>query len=239
MPYPFRRSRRPNYRRRFRRRTRYNPGLRALRAVRAMKKRQELKEFDHVYGDRQLFPANQAPLESDMFDLYTLNDIPQGQQGNQRIGTSVNPTSVSIRMQLRFKQFGANPDDSTQPSPVRIILFIWKPTTAAVGPNTILEPQANYENYINAFYKDSQKFNKKILFDHTYYNHDFFDPVRYIDIKRSIPKRYQFQYNNPNAEPTQNYLHLLVINGPGNATFVPPEENLIYRFISRLRYKDN
>ena len=243
MPY-VRRNRFP-LSRRWRRRLPYRRSARpiarlALRRVNRVLNNQELKLHIDPFNQILLDSANSFDMNpSGHLMQVTLHDnIPQGSQPQQRIGQSVNPTSIDIRIELQ--KFDRSSVVDNLPWNYRIVLVLINDDTTPSFQqlfNADLAPMP-YPMWqdINTGYSQTWRTKKKVLYDKTFngtaLNND--KATSSIHIKRKIPRRYTPQYVNNVAN---RKIVLYFIGGPA-ATMSAQHPTLRINGVSRLNYKD-
>lgn len=202
----------------------------AYRSTRKMVKRQEVKTHEIV--------SNNFAINSSLVNFNTIAKVPQGNTEDSRIGNSISPTSLRIKLFLHARlQTTLDPVSTPFTKLFRIIIAVWKgegdPSLGDIldttdSPNLIVAPK-----------NDQYKYNSKILYDKVHkIDHQIQMKTVPITIKRSL-RRYPVTLQGATSPVTyrMNGYHMWII--PDSIQTLPSNVQINGHMASRLVFKDN
>lgn len=195
----------------------------AYRSTRKIVKRQEVKVHESSFFGQYLGGG----VYSDVFSGFA--KVGRGTGQDQRIGTTVSPTSLRLKIRLHADDTGS-PISGNFSMLFRIIVFIWK----GYGDPTISQL---LESVAILSHKNSEyKYQSKVLYDKVH-RLDSQIQMKHLNItlKRAL-RRYPINYDDNQSSTTYrlNGLHIAVISDPGATS-----GQLRFDCTSRLCYKDS
>lgn len=194
----------------------------AYRSTRKIVKRQEVKSYESSFSRTFLGGG----IDSVVFPQFA--KVPRGIGEDDRIGSSITPTSLRLKIRLEADDMG-NPISGNFSMLLRIIVFVWKDAGDA-SLSQVLESIA-----LLSHKSDLYKYNSKILYDkiHRLDGQILMKHVP-ITIKKAL-RRYPIRYDNDAAtDYMKNGLHIGLICDPGTTV-----GRLRFDCVSRLCFKDS
>lgn len=185
--YPRRRYNRykkPYYKKRYN--TTYKKAQYAYRGVRKLTVQKELKMFS--LSDVQFSSSSINP------DIVEVALVTPGVGIDQRVGNSINPTSIKCRMDITAS------GTAIAANKLRVIAFIWKGSNNPSFADIV--DGSTGADMINSFKPNDARFSSKFLFDRTYSLNPLY-PSKYVKFSCKIPKRYAISYSNNPSVPFQ------------------------------------
>lgn len=190
MPYARRYRRKRNYKRR-------NTSL-AKKAYRLAKKAYKAPELKYATITGSLT----APSTTGTMQCISL--VSQGTTNNTRIGDTVSPTSISMRMKMNLHA-------SATASQVRVIVYRW----ISEAPNTASVSDILGTSTISSFKSDDNRYQSEFLMDRVFsLNTD--RPEIYLQRKIKLNKYISFPEGS--ATPNRNAIYIAILSDEATNT---------------------
>ena len=195
----------------------------AYRSTRKIVKRQEVKTREDSFSGTFLGGG----IGSGIFSGFAR--VLRGTGEGQRIGISIAPTSLRLKIKLQADELGS-PVSSNFSMLLRIIVLVWK----GYGDPTISQILDSVQ--ILSHKNEEYKYQSKILYDKVH-RLDGQIQMKHLNItlKRAL-RRYPITYDDSQSSVAyrMNGLHIVCVSDPG-----PSVGRLTFDCTSRLCYKDS